>query len=117
MDTVAKLNIGFVMTVLGMGVVFCVLIFLAYTFKLMEIIFKPRPKKETSIKIVEGSTQDAGQGAADQSAVIAVITAAIAACDGGKSPLVVRSIARVGDTVPSWGRMGRQDQMASRMIG
>ena len=44
------------------------------------------------------------------------IAAAVAAFTGAGTPPVIRSIRRAGDELPAWGRLGRQEQIASRKI-
>lgn len=51
----------------------------------------------------------------DGDELIAVITAALNACIGAQSNLIVRKITRVGDSTPVWGRIGRQEQMLNRL--
>ncbi len=90
-------------TVLGMGVVFGVLIFLAILIGLMKYIpnlLNHLQKKETEYKPVEAPTPQLKTVTADNSVVndlelIAVITAAIAAQEGTSTDgFVVRSIRR-----------------------
>ena len=116
MDTLAKLNTGFIITAIGMGVVFIVLISLSYTFKMMEIVFKNRGKMRSDMQTVGVSSTEVIVGTGDIPGLVAVISAAVLSFMGGKSRLVVRSITRAGDPVPIWGKTGRHDQMKSRMI-
>ncbi len=116
METVDKLWIGLILTVLGMGTTFVVLIFLAYTFKLMEYLFGGKKKVKTDAVVTEGPVTGMQSAvSASGNDIAAVISAAIAACAAGATQLVVRSIRRSADGTPVWGRMGRQDQMASRL--
>ena len=52
--------------------------------------------------------------AADDDQLVAVITAAVISCLGGKSNIVVRNIRRVDDLTPAWGKVSRTEQMANR---
>lgn len=117
METVDKLWVGLILTVLGMGTTFVVLIFLAGTFKLMEFVFGDKKKavKADAVVTKETATESKGSVSATGNDIAAVISAAIAACAAGATHLVVRSIRRSSDGTPVWGRMGRQDQMASRL--
>lgn len=116
MDTLAKLNTGFIITAIGMGVVFIVLVFLSYTFNLMELVFNYRKRTKSGIETAGGSGSDVISDIGDFSGIVAVISAAVSSCMGSKARFVVRSITRAGDAVPVWGKTGRHDQMKSRMI-
>jgi sodium pump decarboxylase gamma subunit len=116
MDTIAKLNTGFIITAIGMGVVFIVLILLSYTFNLMEVVFRGRVKMKAELKTAGASPVDTFNGSGEISGLVAVISAAVLSFMGSKSRFVVRSITRAGDSVPVWGKTGRHDQMISRMI-
>ncbi len=114
MDTWAKLELGFVMTILGMGIVFVVLVFLAAVLNLLEKACSPRrPKARTPTPDVDAPTPEA-TAPDNPPAIVAVIAAAICACTGGKGPSVIRSIRRAGEELPMWGRMARQEHIASR---
>ncbi|MFZ5354804.1 MAG: OadG family protein [Bacillota bacterium] len=107
-------------TALGMGIVFAVLILLRYIIELMRITFKQNNTKKTadSVRVISEIPEyipvEQADKAADDNELVAVITAAVAACLGGKRDLVVRSITRVGDSSPVWARTGRQEQMSNR---
>lgn len=52
----------------------------------------------------------------DDDEIIAVITAAVAACiNRTTNQVVVRSIRRLPSTVPVWNKVGRQEQTALRL--
>jgi len=116
MDTFAKLNTGLIITAIGICVVFGVLISLSYTFKMMEIVFRYRRKMKSSMKGAVALSNEPIQGMGDLTGLVAVISAAVLSCMGGKARFIVRSITRAGDSVPVWGKTGRHDQMTSRMI-
>jgi glutaconyl-CoA/methylmalonyl-CoA decarboxylase subunit delta len=119
MDSWAKLEIGVVMTVLGMGIVFVVLVFLAVVLKLMEKVCAPRtatariaaPPKEPALP-----APPVAPAHREDPALPAVIAAAIAVFTGAAAPPLIRSIRKAGEELPAWGRMGRQEQIASRKI-
>ena len=89
-------------TLLGMGTVFCVLILimlLISAFKLLSI-FEKKPEKDEVKTSVDKAVEQivAGEEAQDDTELIAVISAAIAAYEGSSgssSGYVVRSIRRV----------------------
>ena len=89
-------------TLLGMGTVFCVLIlimFLISSFKLLSVFEKKPEKKEEKTSVDKAVDQIvAGEEAQDDTELIAVISAAIAAYEGSSasgSGYVVRSIRRI----------------------
>jgi sodium pump decarboxylase gamma subunit len=109
-----------IVTLFGMVMVFIVLVMLQYILKLLEVVFYRKKKDNmTANQIVEADASEpvsnisAGE-TVEEEELIAVITAAVASCLGGKSKIVVRSIRRVNDITPVWARAGRNDQMASR---
>lgn len=116
MDTLAKLNTGFIVTAIGMGVVFCVLVLLSYTFDLMEMVFNYRKRMKSGIETAGGPATGVITDTGDFPGIVAVISAAVSSCLGSKSRFVVRSIKRAGDSAPVWGKTGRHDQMNSRMV-
>jgi sodium pump decarboxylase gamma subunit len=117
MDTWGKLEIGVVMTVLGMGIVFIVLFFLAVILNLMEKVCSPRPRKvQAPVPTRDAAAAAAAPAPGDPNALVAVITAAIATCTGAETPLAIRSIRKTREDLPAWGRMGRQEQIESRKI-
>lgn len=89
-------------TILGMGTVFAVLIFLAFLISLIKYIpmalEKMRKKEDTSVSAAKAETQTAEEAVSesvDDLELIAVITAAIAAGEGTSTDgFVVRSIRR-----------------------
>lgn len=88
-------------TLLGMGTVFIVLIFLSFVISLFKFIYKFQNKSKESEKNVASSNANATATAEEEELVddlelIAVITAAIAASEGTSTDgFVVRSIKRV----------------------
>ncbi len=112
---------GFIVTLMGMGIVFLVLILLQYILKAMEVVFH-KEKKVTAevapvleVKAVEAAVpQISASVAEDDDQLVAVITAAVISCLGGNSNIIVRNIRRVDDMTPAWGRVSRTEQMATR---
>lgn len=112
-------------TLMGMGVTFIVLILLSAIIIYMEKFFmrvenKGKDKLVKSGEIVPAETKASSPGPAvtvgDQSELIAVISAAIAACEGNgmSSNLVVRKINRVAGPTIAWSSQGQLDAIASR---
>jgi sodium pump decarboxylase gamma subunit len=112
---------GLIVTLLGVGIVFLVLILLQYVLKLMEIVFYKEKKaglkaaKVSEVKPVEDEIPqvNAAEEAFDDQ-LVAVLTAAVISCLGGNSSIVVKNIRRVDDLTPAWGKVSRAEQMANR---
>lgn len=94
---------------LGMGIVFAVLILIAFVISMFGVVFgekskkaaadkgkSPRAKKAEVISAVQGGDEEEEENLADDLELVAVIAAAIAASEGRESTdgLVVRSIRR-----------------------
>jgi sodium pump decarboxylase gamma subunit len=115
---------GLIVTLFGTAIVFLVLIGLWGILALMRPLFSGR-KKQNNIKAAEESNLNtaaaeisstkSNSDELDSDELIAVIAAAINACIGSQSNLVVRKITRVGDSTPIWGQIGRHEQMLSRL--
>ena len=106
-------------TVMGMGIVFLVLVFLQFTLMGQRIMFGPKKKEDNREEkpVVVSQPEVIAQEVAnpmDDNELIAVISAAIAACMGTESNIVVRNIRRVEGHAPSWSKAGRTDVMANR---
>lgn len=71
-------------------------------------------KNIDSAETAMAAAESANQESMNDDALIAVITAAVAACMGTESNLVVRSIRRIEDMTPVWGKASKQEQMANR---
>ena len=112
---------GLQVTAIGIGIVFFGLVVLIGLVKIISVATAslgkkkeapkpvPQPAAEVTIKpIVEEvpAVQDDG-------ALIAVITAAIAAMLDDGSAFVVRKVRRVSNT-PAWSKAGREEQIYSR---
>ena len=112
---------GLVVTLLGIGIVFLVLILLQNILKLMETVFYKEKKaglgavKVSEAKPVEADVPqvNAAEEASDDQ-LVAVLTAAVISCLGGNSSIVVKNIRRVDDLTPAWGKVSRAEQMANR---
>ncbi|HDP79847.1 MAG TPA: hypothetical protein ENN21_03280 [Spirochaetes bacterium] len=115
MDTIAKLNTGLIITVLGMGIVFCALIFLSLVLKSMEIISRNRHARAGETGRVNGTVAGPRAARRDDTELVAVIIAGVMSMGEEGKSLTVRSITRAADGAPVWGRAGRGDQMANRL--
>ncbi|MCR5587001.1 MAG: OadG family protein [Lachnospiraceae bacterium] len=110
-----KKNLGKIMgraglnVLLGMGIVFAVLLLIAFVISMFGVVFgekskkaaadkgkSPRAKKAEVISAVQGGDEEEEENLADDLELVAVIAAAIAASEGRESTdgLVVRSIRR-----------------------
>lgn len=106
--------------ILGMGITFTALILIwGLTALMSKIIMAIDANKKPEIKTVkpvaaEKPAVDAPKEE-DQTELIAVITAAIAASlNTSMHNIVVSNITRVSDNTPVWGQTGRNEVMASR---
>ncbi len=93
----AKMGKAGMNTLMGMGTVFIVLIFLSFVISLFGIINSAQKKKSDVVKNDVKTTEEdeAEEELVDDLELVAVITAAIAASQGGSSDgFVVRSIRR-----------------------
>lgn len=108
---------------LGMFVTFVALVLIMYLTKLMSRIIlsldkKSQPAKPAVVQPAVAQPSAPVQVAASEEdeELVAVITAAIAASlNTSMHNIVVTNITRVNDTTPAWGKVGRNEVMASRM--
>lgn len=113
----------FIVTLFGMGIVFIVLVALQYILHSMKLIFHKEKKAVETVtpvpaaKPVEAAAaqESSIEAAENEDELIAVITAAVINCLGGRSNIVVRSIRRTDDITPVWGKTSRTEQMANRL--
>lgn len=88
-------------TLLGMGTVFMVLVFISYIISLLQHVnkigAKKEPEKTSSEQTAAPAVEEPEEDETDDCELVAVITAAIAASEGTSADgLVVRSIRKVG---------------------
>ncbi|NLM43193.1 MAG: OadG family protein [Clostridiales bacterium] len=123
MTTVSEmLGYGLIVTLVGMGMCFIILIGLAYMLNALKLISN-RGSAEKKTEIVEVEKAESRSEAVDETnavtedegELVAVISAALAAFMGRENNLVVRSIRRVEGNAPVWAKLGRQDQMYNRL--
>lgn len=124
-DTIHSLSMGEklagagITTLMGMGITFLVLILLWGCIAVMTK-FTYRPNKgekapQTTDAAAAPSAPETVTAAAADDTLIAVISAAIAAYEGGSANnLVVRKIRRISGDTTAWGDAGRTDCIDSR---
>jgi len=110
-------------TILGMMVVFTVLVVIAYSLKLLKIIFGEKPKEPSveSEKIVEAKGEEPEEtvhiSEEDDIDLIVLLTAAIAAFEGTSGEnLVVRNIRELPQNKSTWAAAGRHQLMSANNI-
>jgi len=105
-----------IVTLLGVGIVFAALLILYFSIIIMQnIVNRIQPKKETKSKPVIIEEQVVVEDSIDNSELVAVITAAVAASLHTSSHnIIVRNITRVEDNTPSWAKFGRVDQISNK---
>lgn len=114
---------GLLVTLFGLTIVFLVLTGLWGILSMMKLFFGGKKTQDTQATIASmvnttGSEVTATEFQSeemDADELLAVITAAISACMGGQSNLLVRKITRVGDNTPVWGQISRHEQMLNRL--
>jgi len=112
---------GLIVTLFGIGIVFIVLVVLQYILKAMKLLNSekkvgPKAAAASVEKVVEKASvpEPVTVDVQEDEELVAVITAAVIACLGGNSNMVVRKIRRVEDITPAWGKVSRTEQMAGR---
>lgn len=116
-----KLIFGLLVTVIGVLVVFFGLVVLIGLIKLMEIATSGMGRKKAPKAAPAPAPASAPAPVAEAApapeqnddALIAVITAAVAAMMEDNSGFVVRRVRRISNT-PAWSRSGREEQVYSR---
>ncbi len=101
---------GAVVAVIGIGTVFTVLAILWGVLELMRVIFTAKAKKPANVAPVPVAAS-AAPAQEDDSELIAVLTAAIAASlNQSTYNLKIKSYRRV-DSAPVWNRTARRDNL------
>ena len=118
-----KLAASLQVTVLGVVIVVLALLLLYYAINIMEKLLRDpqkttakasqeQPVKAETTPSVEERENQQGENDESNEALVAVITAAIAASmETSTHNIVVRNIVRTPDTTPAWGRAGRTEQI------
>lgn len=125
-----KLGLGASVTVMGLAIVFLglislIIITVVYPKITRALISRSSARKEKAkiddskpkkpVAVQKTAAPAAVAKPAEDDALIAVITAAIAASLGTSSNgVVIKSIERTGQNVPSWGARGRIEQVYNR---
>lgn len=118
MGTSEKLMASLIVAILGMAITFSVLIMLWGLINIMTRILSKPLKAEDKTAVPQVEPQESQQTIAEDNedeAVIAVITAAIAA--SLKKPvdtIVVRNIKRSTERMPAWASVAKHEQLDSR---
>ena len=123
-----KALLGGGVTAIGLAVVFLALgalIFITYLYpKIVQKLLtgEPKSKKEKARKsdrkaeTVSAAPVKSAAKAQDDTALIAVITAAVAASLGAPTNgIVIKSISRAVQNAPAWGKRGRTEQIYNRL--
>lgn len=112
-----KLFGGIQVALFGIGIVFVALFLLFLIIKVLETFLyqagkAPVTKETDKVKAPVKVEEDMEEEAVDDTQLVAVITAAVAASlHTSTHNIVVRNIVRVPDTTPAWGRLGRIQQV------
>lgn len=116
------LSEGLMVTGVGLVIVFSVLVILMIAMMLMKVVFyKPNGTKPTSAPVPtpapapKAAVQPAVASDMDESELVAVLTAAIAASlNTSTYNLNVKSFRRVDNAAPAWNKAGLNDVIGSR---
>lgn len=101
--------------IIGMGITFIVLILLMYSIKAIGAIFRDRKTTSTAVPSAPAATAvntAAPAVSEDEDEIAAVITAAVAAQEGGRG-FVIKNVYRV-PTATGWNAAGRNEAFESR---
>lgn len=112
----STLTFGLIVALIGIAIVFCGLVVLIGLIKLITIATQPRKKAEPAPTPAPAPVAQASAAApapAQDDALIAVITAAVAAMMEDGAAFTVRRVRRVANA-PAWQRAGREEQAYSR---
>ncbi len=112
-----KLLGGLITTVMGIGITFMVLLLLWVIIAVVSkaIAGTENKTKKSDVPVTPVATPVAAVERTSDSELIAVITAAIAAAEGGASSnLIIKRISRVTGNAPAWSTAGRAECIDSR---
>ena len=118
MTLAEALSEGLKTTVVGITIVFAVLLILMFVMMLMKVIFY-KPAKTASAPKTPGAepakAEVAADASIDETELVAVLTAAVAAClNTSTYNLNIKSYRRINDHSPAWNKAGRRDVIDSR---
>ena len=116
MTLAEALSEGLKVTVVGLCIVFSVLIILMLVMMLMKVVFYKDPSKAVKeVKAEPEMTTAAVSEDIDETELIAVLTAAIAASlNTSTYNLNIKSYRRIENTSPAWNKAGLRDVIDSR---
>lgn len=107
---------GLIITVFSMGVVFVVLLAISYIIDLLRIFSKEKVKIENKVQVIEPEKEvlKEKQILEDDFELIAVITAAIAACSSkGMDEIKIKAIRRVQSSGNTWKEIAKQENLSN----
>lgn len=112
-DALAK---GSETTVIGLSIVFGVLIILMIVLVLFRVIFYRKPKAEFQTEVKETvSAPEVSSEETDETELIAVLTAAVAASlNTSTYNLKIKSYRRTDNKMPAWNKAGINEVINSR---
>lgn len=111
------LSTGGLVTVTGFGIVFGVLIILMFVLMLFKVIFgRGSSKKDTKkVETAPAMAAQPAEEAVDESELIAILTAAVAASlNTSTYNLKIKSYRRVDSKKPAWNRAGVSETINNR---
>lgn len=115
MTLVEALGEGFKVTAVGLVIVFAVLIILMLVMMLMKVVFYKDPSKTAEEVAEPVKTSTPANDNIDETELIAVLTAAIAASlNTSTYNLNIKSYRRIENTSPAWNKAGLRDVIDSR---
>mgnify|MGYP003304768234 CR=1 FL=1 len=117
MTLVEALSEGLKVTAVGLCIVFSVLIILMLVMMLMKVVFYKDPNKavKEEVKAEPEVTNAAVSEDIDETELIAVLTAAIAASlNTSTYNLNIKSYRRIENASPAWNKAGLRDVIDSR---
>ena len=110
------LGYALIISLFGMAVVFIVLIGLSFMTNTLSIIAKKGNKKKLNeVKLASNVIISTDSEDSDEDELIAAVTAVAMICmEGNGGSFTVRSIRKVKDHTPVWGKVSRHEQMQNR---
>lgn len=106
-----------IITVFSMGIVFVVLLAISYIIDLLRIFSREKVKVENKVQVIEPLKEIVNakeEILEDDSELIAVITAAIAACSSkAMSDIKIKAIRRVQSSGNTWKEMAKQENLSN----
>jgi len=113
MPLVEKIFMSLFLTVLGMILTFLILAIVSWVTVLLSKACRVKPIKEN----LSATAPSEGIIREDKALIVAIISAAIAACMGTTgSQLRIKKIKRTVDHTPQWGKVGRVEQLLEQGV-